>query len=102
VGYYTQYSLKQIRNAIPETELSALINADDCARLALDWEGDTRGPEKWYEHETTVCAWSSRYPDTLFLLHAEGEDSDGIWNKYFLGGQRVHIDRFNGLPNLDM
>lgn len=101
MGYYSQYSLTQLQNAIPAEVLAALIAADECASAALDADGDTRRPQKWYEHEECLCAWSDRHPDTLFVLHAEGEDSDGIWDKYFLRGQLVHTELFTGLGMFD-
>jgi len=102
VGYYTQYSLKQLRNPIPKEALAALIAEDECASQAVDFLGGTRNSEKWYDHEESLCAWSVRYPKTIFCLHAEGEDTDGIWDKYFLGGKVVHIESFEGLPTIDL
>lgn len=102
MGYYTQYSLRQVRNAISDHALAVLIAGDECASYALDLEGGTKEAEKWYEHEASLCAWSARYPNTIFLLHAEGEDSDGIWDKYFFGGRLVHMESFEGLPEVDL
>lgn len=101
MGYYTQYSLKQLRNAIPNDTMTTLIAGDECASYALDSEGDTKAVEKWYEHERSLRAWSAQYPDTLLVLHAEGEDSDGIWEKYFLRGKLIHTESFSGLAKVD-
>lgn len=102
MGYYTQYSLRQLGDRVAGDAFVALISGDESATHALDQNGDTRQPEKWYEHEKTLCAWSAKYPKTAFVLHAEGEDSDGIWDKYFLGGELVHVESFNGLPEIDL
>lgn len=101
MGYYTRYSLDQVGITVPRQELSALIEEDEVARQALDPDGDTREAQKWYEHEDCICAWSARFPNTLFRLHAEGEDSDGIWDKYFLNGKLLHTERFMGLPSIN-
>ncbi|MDE3186434.1 MAG: hypothetical protein KGM96_02780 [Acidobacteriota bacterium] len=98
MGYYTSYSLTQLRNAMPSFALASLIATDESASSALTPDGDTKRPEKWYEHEQSICAWSTMYPDTVFRLHADGEDADGIWDKYFLGGKLVHTEFFKGLP----
>lgn len=102
MGYYTQYSLKQLRNPISSEAFASLIAGDECARLALDSEGDTRSSEKWYGHEESLCAWSTRYPKTIFCLHSDGEDTDGIWDKYFLSGELVHTESFEGLSEIDL
>lgn len=100
MGYYTQYSVRQLRNTVSGDVLSALIAGDECASCALDPEGDTRRAEKWYNHEATLCSWSTQYPDAVFLLHAEGEDSDGIWDKYFWDGKLVRVELFSGLAGV--
>lgn len=102
MGYYTQYSLKQLRNAISEDALAALIAGDGNASQALQPDGDSKRFERWYEHEGSLCAWSAQYPETTFLLHADGEDADGIWDKYFLDGKLVHTELFSGLPKIEL
>jgi len=101
MGYYTRYSLRQIGNPIAPESLAELIIGDQIASYALMPDGDTRDWEKWYEHEAILCAWSRRYPKTLFCLHAEGEDPTGIWDKYFLADRIVHAETFEGLPSID-
>lgn len=57
-----------------ETTYDAVMRND-----ALDW--------KWYEHETSVSKLSKNYPDILFILSGEGENSRDVWKKYFLNGK---------------
>jgi hypothetical protein len=42
---------------------------------------------KWYEHEDHMRAISEKYPEVLFTLSGEGEESGDIWKKYFLNGK---------------
>jgi hypothetical protein len=102
MGYYTQYSLRQARNPISEIDFAELIASDETASAALRPDGDSRNPRKWYEHEDSLCAWSMRYPSTIFCLHAEGEDTDGIWDKYFMGGALIHTESYNGLSEVNL
>ncbi len=101
MGYYTLYSVRMLCKVLPEDDLSRLIAADEAASGALDASGDSKGWAKWYEHEAAVCGWSELYPETMFFLHAEGEDSDGIWNKYFWGGRLLHTQAFTGLTAIE-
>lgn len=41
---------------------------------------------KWYHHEIDMAAVSHTFPDVLFTLSGEGEESGDIWKKYFLNG----------------
>lgn len=102
MGYYTNYSLRQVRNPISEIDLAYLISSNETASAALRPDGDSWNPQKWYEHEDCLSAWSARYPSTIFCLHAEGEDTDGIWEKYFIGGALVHTESYNGLPEVNL
>ena len=102
MGYYTRYSLRQLSNPVSDETLAVLIAGDESANYALEPDGDSRDADKWYEHEASLRAWSSQFPNTVFCLHAEGEDPDGIWDKYFLEGRLAHTERFNGLPTVDL
>jgi hypothetical protein len=102
MGYYTLYSVEQVRNALPAENLETLIISDESASYALESDGSSRNWDKWYEHENSLCAWSAKYPNTIFRLHAEGEDVTGIWDKYFLGGELLHTELFNDLPEPDL
>ena len=42
---------------------------------------------KWYEHETDVKSVSTEYPDVIFALIGDGEDSGDQWIKYFKNGK---------------
>jgi hypothetical protein len=42
---------------------------------------------KWYEHEEHMRKISLQYPDVIFELRGEGEESGDIWVKYFVNGK---------------
>jgi len=42
---------------------------------------------KWYEHEADMKKISKEYPDVIFELSGEGEESGDVWKKYFVNGK---------------
>ena len=47
---------------------------------------------KWYEHDSNMRTVSKRYPETLFVLKGEGEESGDIWIKYYMNGKVQHCE----------
>lgn len=44
-------------------------------------------PCRWYEHDEHMRRISKKYPETIFILEGEGEESGDIWKKYYLNGK---------------
>jgi len=42
---------------------------------------------KWYDHDKDMREISKKYPETIFILEGEGEESGDIWKKYYLNGK---------------
>lgn len=42
---------------------------------------------KWYERRTDMAALSSRYPDVLFTIKGQGEDTGDLWVEYWRDGK---------------
>ena len=42
---------------------------------------------KWHNHDSDMAFFSEKYPESLFILKGEGEESGDIWIKYFLNGK---------------
>jgi hypothetical protein len=105
MGYYTQYSLTMPRNPITALQLEAAIMADEVALIALGVEGSSSGETaKWYEHDTFMLTLSAKYPNTIFKLHGDGEESGDLWDKYYVGGKLQHEERLKTelpIPDFD-
>lgn len=104
MGYYTDYELsasyyKTDNNgtrtevvSIPELVLGCLEKEIDKMNI---FEGgsisDTLwASAKWYDWEEDMLLLSKRFPDVLFYLHGDGENSTDLWDAYFLGGKVQH------------
>lgn len=97
MGYYTNYNLT-IHGASTDVEESELIQevmADSGYSRLFD------DSVKWYDHENDMRNISVKYPEIIFKLHGEGEESGDIWNKYFKSGKmqecraRIVYDEFD-------
>jgi len=103
MGYYTRFNLLMIQNPFIEDGkiIADLRSNNDCAERALDEFGNAEEAVKWYEHEKEMKQFSKKYPNTIFCLHGEGEESEDIWNKYFCNGKvqvcraKIVFDPFN-------
>lgn len=105
MGYYTQHNL-EVRNVKSEEEFDKLREAmflHDCPShsiigYALDSgyyspNGKTAdfysyGECKWYDHEVDMLRISREFPDMVFCLHCEGEESGDLWDDYYRNGMR--------------
>lgn len=93
MGYLTTYKLKWDckKSNTPWDDISDEIalrqKADTDFFYAVDENGDCSDSCKWYDHEKEVSDFSKIYPDVLFELYGEGEESGDIWKKYFKNGK---------------
>lgn len=45
---------------------------------------------RWYAHEKDMLALSEAFPDLVFELHGEGENTGDLWNEYFCNGENEY------------
>lgn len=95
MGYATWYEVKVTPGS---KEIRQAIIDDDNLAYAIGPDSDSC---KWYDHEKDMRAFSERFPDVLFELNGEGEESGDIWRKYFRNGKmqkcpaRITFDPFD-------
>lgn len=56
---------------------------------------------KWYEHEEDMKKVSKEYPETIFVLEGDGEESGDIWKKYFMNGKMQSCKAIMTFENFD-
>lgn len=83
MGYYTTYEVSvHIGNEYFE-DLENEIATTSAAEYGNPFDESC----KWYEHEKHMKDFSKKHPETVFVLHGEGEESGDIWYKYFHNGK---------------
>jgi len=93
MGYYTNYTLKTDQEEWVELELiKKLKEVSYQADYALDVDGSSYESCKWYSHEEDLNKFSKEYPDILFTLSGEGEESGDIWKAYHKNGKVQHVN----------
>lgn len=104
MGYYTNYSMeirsldgKNLSMEFAEDVLRYLKGIGLVGECSVFDEGYYLSRDclffysydamKWYEYEEDMIALSKAYPNAMFMLHGDGEDSMDIWNLYCLNGK---------------
>jgi hypothetical protein len=118
MGYMTQYTLdiEAMGEGLPcghqgvpggtycpECGVSLLSTTTDLA-LQVEEEHDFSldEPMRWYNHESDMARFSTRFPSVLFTLSGEGEESGDLWRKYFYRGQVFEARAVVTYPDFDM
>lgn len=95
MGYYTSYCLgvtNETNNTFPDNFVQEL------EKLRVFEEIDIIGTTcycycseaKWYDWEQDMCLISKKFPEYLFDLEGDGEESDDFWKAYFKNGMVQH------------
>jgi len=90
MGYYTKFDLEVVGISWQEAYniIADLRSVDENAEYALDECGESSFERlKWYSHEQDMKKFSEKYPDEVFKLQGEGEESGDVWIKYFRNGK---------------
>lgn len=103
MGYYTDYTLtasictvsKDSYTVANVPHITAVSLEDEIEKMnVFDSGGDLDygyyANAKWYDWEEDMCLLSKRFPEILFCLHGDGEESDDLWDAYFLDGKCQH------------
>lgn len=104
MGYYTYHELeivsevgeekiKEIEQYIVDNELNWELNkfnGEENLQFIVDEYGESslaQEPSKWYESTLDMKKMTLAFPDILFKMHGEGEESGDLWDCYYLNGK---------------
>lgn len=65
---------------------------------AVNENGDTIDQVKWYDHGSDLIEHSKKYPNLVFQLYGEGEESGDIWCDYYHNGKCTHHAAMKWIP----
>ena len=90
MGYYTDFSLETVEeNGMTRcSECDTLYEVDHKKNIAKHIGGYNPFEDvcKWYSYEKDMTAYSKNYPNTMFILSGEGEESGDIWKAWYENG----------------
>lgn len=81
MGYYTRHTLTIVEGDDHETDHEKGIAESN------DYMGCFDEEIKWYDHEEDMRKYSKKYPDVLFKIEGEGEESGDLWVEYHKNGR---------------
>lgn len=84
MGYYTEYKLAIVDGQVDSEAFIDTLN--NVTGYAWEDEGDCYSPGdtiKWYEFDDNMKQIAKMYPDVLFRLRGDGEESGDIWQNFY-------------------
>lgn len=96
MGYTTLYEL-EVRPSLPD-------NFPTMFKTVTGYSLDALSNEcKWYDHDEDMCKLSAMYPNHMFILAGECEDSYDYWHwqaHYYRGNKSISMAK-DILPPVD-
>lgn len=85
MGYYTSHKLEIVGGHMDILE--QIIENDPQTFYGLYKDGSPLDSVKWYSHQEDMKQLSKQYPDLVFKLTGEGEETGDMWIEYHKNGK---------------
>jgi len=86
MGYYSRHELSVVGDDTSGVISRLRDYSEDC-RYAFDDDGNCEEECKGYDIDDDITKFSKSYPDVLFILNTEGEESGDIHVSYYKDGK---------------
>lgn len=87
MGYYTKHKLIFFEN-----DFSDDVDHEKGIAEQTNGYSDCFGEEiKWYDMEESMINYSKKYPNIVFCIEGEGEESGDNWRHYFKNGKSQKV-----------
>lgn len=80
--YHTYYSLRMEGS---EDKIQEVLNSHFFDERIETLVKDEEYEGGWYDFEKDFANFAKDFPDVLFIVHGDGEESDDIWEQRFKG-----------------
>lgn len=93
MGYSTYFDLtvhdlkmNKLEDEVEMSVISKFREVSERASYAFDESGCCQVDVNWYNYEEELQEFSKQFPEYIFELHGDGEDSTDNWKLYVLNG----------------
>lgn len=98
MGYMTRFNVTIIEGEFPEFEQKLIAQGYSTVERIIAKEAPTlngynpfQDQTKWYDYAKDMIEVSLKYPEIIFEISGEGEESGDIWRHYFKNGRDKRI-----------
>ena len=85
MGYYTHYTLSVLDEKIGGWDMEPYVTLLDLG-YGLQPNGKPTQGCTWYDHNKDMKRLSKQFPEVVFVLSGEGEETGDLWKKYYKNG----------------
>jgi len=99
-GYNSEEDLLAGRD-MPHSHLEKIfdwIKNNTSSDMKFEWLDDA----KWYDWDEDMTALSNAYPDVIFELFGDGEETDDIWKAIFYNGKMKQVTQTTYFPAINL
>ena len=93
MGYYTHFEIIVNNNEIIDKEIHEKLCEISGYNDWDYWTSSITGHFKWYENEHDMYELSMLFPDKVFTVTGNGEESNDIWRNYWKNGKFCDANR---------